>query len=929
MASIISLPPNNMQSSKESMLIYIPKQTTIDLVGGIRCNICLLTFATKKDYDTHYTSHPNVKEIIYTCNICYKEIAGYPSFRGHCYTNHVIKDRFKCEHCSKQFSKLAVLNEHINIVHKFKCPSCSKEFPNRKEMLLHQIIHSDSDKPPYKCKTCKIDIDTVDECKEHVELHLQFLYSCPVCNESISDKANAGDHMRQHFGDNHTDEEVVEKEITKTSEETFIEHLGGIFCELCSTVLKNRVEFDAHFSCEHGDEDIVYMCVVCGKTFEKYSVFYNHCYNHSVRNRYECNICQKSFTRASLLATHMVACQQAGATNGKPFACTVCDHRFGCAGRWREHLRDVHGFTRLPCPRRGCDLAFDTPKELILHQQSHDITIRHYCNQCKLAFTTLAACEHHMELHRKKIFYCPVCKRNYRDKYLIMKHVSEHFETVLHLCKVCGKLYTAKRRLAEHMKTHSIAKNHSCKYCNKTFSKPHMLEEHLNTHTGSKPYKCPVCVKTFASYPNWRKHVRRMHTEENVNLKNPLADRTESLDEEGSAMETVVDEDDEMSTDITDDTILNTDDQISVDGQDCNAGTVANIVNHSENADCLGDIDHANASIDFANVKLETYIFSETNVGNIEVENILSIPVGKDLFNENNAGNVPMGNHLFNANSAENNQIETHLFNGNSAENNPIETHLFNGNNVENNPIETHLFNGNSAENNPIEAHLFNGNSAENNQIETHLFNGNNGENNSIASHLFNGNSGENAAICSEICNGNSVENTQINGDLFNVNSGEGTAIGRDLFNGNNEENVVVGKDLYHGNNEETVNPVDILEYIAEMPENNSMFVSVMPQEPLAATVPPPGAAFPCEYGPEFSAGFDAPGFLDLDDHMLPHIDPLLTIRDDTCQLAAAARPAPDLPKWEPPIITKLYDEYPYGYETDANRLSMMNTDIF
>lgn len=72
------------------------KLTTIDLVGGIYCSLCHLTFRNKQDYDTHYYKHNLGKEeIVYTCVICHKDIAGYPSFRGHCYTNHVIKDRFK------------------------------------------------------------------------------------------------------------------------------------------------------------------------------------------------------------------------------------------------------------------------------------------------------------------------------------------------------------------------------------------------------------------------------------------------------------------------------------------------------------------------------------------------------------------------------------------------------------------------------------------------------------------------------------------------------------------------------------------------------------------------------------------------------------------------------------------------------------------
>lgn len=120
-----------------------------------------------------------------------------------------------------------------------------------------------------------------------------------------------------------------------------------------------------------------------------------------------------------------------------------------------------------------------------------------------------------------------------------------------------------------------------------------------------------------------------------------------------------------------------------------------------------------------------------------------------------------------------------------------------------------------------------------------------------------------------------------------------------------------------------------------------------MPQEPLAPTTvesPAATATYPCEYGPEFDSGFDAcaPGFLDLDDHMLPHIDPLLTIKDETCNkmyvqmqnnrsdynVTVESTEYENSPKWEPPIITKLYDAFSYG-EADANRLSIMNTDIF
>lgn len=71
------------------------KLTTIDLIGGIYCHICHITYRNKKDYDSHYASHNTGDVIVYTCVACHKEIASYPSFRGHCYTQHVTKDKFK------------------------------------------------------------------------------------------------------------------------------------------------------------------------------------------------------------------------------------------------------------------------------------------------------------------------------------------------------------------------------------------------------------------------------------------------------------------------------------------------------------------------------------------------------------------------------------------------------------------------------------------------------------------------------------------------------------------------------------------------------------------------------------------------------------------------------------------------------------------
>lgn len=87
----------------------------------------------------------------------------------------------------------------------------------------------------------------------------------------------------------------------------------------------------------------------------------------------------------------------------------------------------------------------------------------------------------------------------------------------------------------------------------------------------------------------------------------------------------------------------------------------------------------------------------------------------------------------------------------------------------------------------------------------------------------------------------------------------------------------------------------------------------------------------PREYGPEFNVSQLAEPYggacIDLDDHYLPHIDPLLTIKTHDSALAQQhyAQADPNTHNWEP-LITKVYHAYD---DSERNRLSILNTDIF
>lgn len=98
--------------------------------------------------------------------------------------------------------------------------------------------------------------------------------------------------------------------------------------------------------------------------------------------------------------------------------------------------------------------------------------------------------------------------------------------------------------------------------------------------------------------------------------------------------------------------------------------------------------------------------------------------------------------------------------------------------------------------------------------------------------------------------------------------------------------------------------------------------------------VTPQPERIPCEYGPEFiNAGALAPHgeFVDLDDHILPHIDPTL-VNNPLYRHYPFDQNIPqtiDDDKWEP-VITKIYTSfYDVGNLEDLSMMAVVNTDIF
>lgn len=138
-------------------------------------------------------------------------------------------------------------------------------------------------KSTYKCQTCNTSVDDQQSCETHIDSHIEYNFSCPICDQSLANKLLAPQHIHKHFPD-----EVPEELIVNESQEPT--HISGspvqVSCNVCKNRFTNKQDYEDHYKSQHG-EHVIYNCVVCEKSFDVYSMLSNHTYNHFIKDRFK------------------------------------------------------------------------------------------------------------------------------------------------------------------------------------------------------------------------------------------------------------------------------------------------------------------------------------------------------------------------------------------------------------------------------------------------------------------------------------------------------------------------------------------------------------------------------------------------------------------------------------------------------------------
>ncbi|CAN8015429.1 unnamed protein product [Ixodes persulcatus] len=80
-------------------------------------------------------------------------------------------------------------------------------------------------------------------------------------------------------------------------------------------------------------------------------------------------------------------------------------------------------------------------------------------------------------------------------------------------CTKCRKIYKNRSGLKKHMMIHSGEHKFECDKCHRQFRFKSVLQVHMKTHTREFPHECTKCTRKYATEEQLKKHVERWHVD--------------------------------------------------------------------------------------------------------------------------------------------------------------------------------------------------------------------------------------------------------------------------------------------------------------------------------------------------------------------------------------------------------------------------------
>ena len=358
------------------------------------------------------------------------------------------KEKFQCEHCEVSF--------HPRRTRYQRLPGLEISRHYRKKHLWGNFY----------CSLCNFFAYYPREYASHMlEIHSDMeggdLALCTECNCQVSLKGKV-DTLSDHY-----------KECVESWDNVAKEY-------------RNRIERRKRIERDVKQDNIPFICQLCGKEYRRVESFRGHMREHRLANHCSqtgCNIVFRTLEERNYHENneHQIPCEKCG---------KVCKNK----PQLRQHDRAVH-IEKTPCDK--CGKMFKCKRILKEHieiQHEQKPRIGKKCTECDSVFPYRAKMVYHRNtIHFPNRHQCETCKKSFGNGCSLKKHTDL---------------------------VHNDVRNFPCDECDKRFQKRGDLVDHKTAHhRGEKPFACQYCPYRGTSSSLLWHHKRQRHKVEHEEEK--------------------------------------------------------------------------------------------------------------------------------------------------------------------------------------------------------------------------------------------------------------------------------------------------------------------------------------------------------------------------------------------------------------------------
>ena len=170
-------------------------------------------------------------------------------------------------------------------------------------------------------------------------------------------------------------------------------------------------------------------------------------------------------------------------------------------------IKNVHENVRYNCDK--CEKSFSRKFDLSDHVRVVHENIRHNCDKCEKSFTRKTNLNEHIQaVHENVRYSCDGCEDSFSQKKNLNEHLRNVHENVRYSCNICEKSFSLKNYLRKHIRNVHENVRHSCDKCEKSFAWKTNLNEHLRIVHENVRYSCDRCEESFSWKKNLIEHIR-------------------------------------------------------------------------------------------------------------------------------------------------------------------------------------------------------------------------------------------------------------------------------------------------------------------------------------------------------------------------------------------------------------------------------------